>query len=84
MAVMNGDLRTFYAMTLQCRSRFILSVLRLLVSFVCRSLLVALTGHVAAARWTRIVPPVIDTLLLLSGIKPIVKRNILPFTESAC
>ncbi|ESE81627.1 invasion regulator SirB2 [Salmonella enterica] len=39
-------------------------------------------GHVlAAARWTRIVPPVIDTLLLLSGIGLIVKTHILPFTE---
>ncbi|ELI1035933.1 SirB family protein [Salmonella enterica] len=35
----------------------------------------------AAARWTRIVPPVIDTLLLLSGIGLIVKTHILPFTE---
>ncbi|APH31533.1 SirB2 family protein [Salmonella enterica] len=32
--------------------------------------------------WTRIVPPVIDTLLLLSGIGLIVKTHILPFTES--
>ncbi|EDE8666728.1 SirB family protein [Salmonella enterica subsp. enterica serovar Enteritidis] len=40
-------------------------------------------GHaLAAARWTRIVPPVIDTLLLLSGIGLIVKTHILPFTES--
>ncbi|EIJ5518694.1 SirB family protein [Salmonella enterica] len=40
-------------------------------------------GHaLAAARWTRIVPPVIDTLLLLSGIGLIVKTLILPFTES--
>lgn len=40
-------------------------------------------GHaLAAARWTRIVPPVIDTLLLLSGIELIVKTHILPFTES--
>ncbi|AMY78822.1 SirB family protein [Salmonella enterica subsp. enterica serovar Anatum] len=40
-------------------------------------------GHaLAAARWTRIVPPVIDTLLLLSGIGLIVKTYILPFTES--
>ncbi|EAN9794254.1 SirB family protein [Salmonella enterica] len=40
-------------------------------------------GHaLAAARWTRIVPPVIDTLLLLSGIGLIVKTRILPFTES--
>ncbi|EHZ1051655.1 SirB family protein [Salmonella enterica] len=39
-------------------------------------------GHaLAAARWTRIVPPVIDTLLLLSGIGLIVKTHILPFTE---
>lgn len=40
-------------------------------------------GHaLAAARWTRIAPPVIDTLLLLSGIGLIVKTYILPFTES--
>ncbi|ECB1043081.1 SirB family protein [Salmonella enterica] len=40
-------------------------------------------GHaLSAARWTRIVPPVIDTLLLLSGIGLIVKTHILPFTES--
>ncbi|ENL8209682.1 SirB family protein [Salmonella enterica] len=40
-------------------------------------------GHaLATARWTRIVPPVIDTLLLLSGIGLIVKTHILPFTES--
>ncbi|OPO99381.1 hypothetical protein BSV14_00915 [Salmonella enterica subsp. enterica serovar Enteritidis] len=40
-------------------------------------------GHaLAAARWTRIMPPVIDTLLLLSGIGLIVKTHILPFTES--
>ncbi|EAW0863413.1 SirB family protein [Salmonella enterica] len=39
-------------------------------------------GHaLAAARWARIVPPVIDTLLLLSGIGLIVKTHILPFTE---
>ncbi|ECZ8480397.1 SirB family protein [Salmonella enterica] len=39
-------------------------------------------GHaLAAVRWTRIVPPVIDTLLLLSGIGLIVKTHILPFTE---
>ncbi|EBF9277432.1 SirB family protein [Salmonella enterica] len=39
-------------------------------------------GHaLAAARWTRIVPPVIDTLLLLSGIGLIVTTHILPFTE---
>ncbi|EAB3949040.1 SirB family protein [Salmonella enterica] len=39
-------------------------------------------GHaLAAARWTRIEPPVIDTLLLLSGIGLIVKTHILPFTE---
>lgn len=36
----------------------------------------------AAARWTRIAPPVIDTLLLLSGIGLIVNTHILPFTES--
>ncbi|SQI64705.1 regulator [Salmonella enterica subsp. diarizonae] len=40
-------------------------------------------GHaLAAARWTRIAPPVIDTLLLLSGIGLIAKTHILPFTES--
>ncbi|EBH9036806.1 TPA: SirB family protein [Salmonella enterica] len=40
-------------------------------------------GHaLAAARWTRIAPPVIDTLLLLSGIGLIVKKHTLPFTES--
>ncbi|ENP3668361.1 SirB family protein [Salmonella enterica] len=39
-------------------------------------------GHaLAAARWARSVPPVIDTLLLLSGIGLIVKTHILPFTE---
>lgn len=33
------------------------------------------------ARWTRIVPPVIDTVLLLSGAGLILKTHILPFTE---
>lgn len=35
----------------------------------------------ATARWTRIVPPVIDTVLLLSGVALILKTHILPFTE---
>ncbi|WP_336220772.1 invasion regulator SirB2 [Citrobacter amalonaticus] len=35
----------------------------------------------AHARWTRRVPPFIDTLLLLSGIGLIAKTHILPFTE---
>ncbi|MBJ9238271.1 MULTISPECIES: invasion regulator SirB2 [Citrobacter] len=33
------------------------------------------------ARWTRIVPPVVDTVLLLSGVALMVKTHILPFTE---
>ncbi|WET42431.1 invasion regulator SirB2 [Citrobacter enshiensis] len=35
----------------------------------------------ATARWTRIVPPVIDTVLLLSGVALILKTHVLPFTE---
>ena len=35
----------------------------------------------AFARWTRIVPPVVDTVLLLSGIALMAKAHILPFTE---
>lgn len=35
----------------------------------------------ADARWTRVVPPVVDTFLLLSGIGLIAKTHILPFTE---
>ena len=34
----------------------------------------------ADARWTRVIPPVIDTVLLLSGIGLIAKTHILPFT----
>ncbi|MDN8598828.1 invasion regulator SirB2 [Citrobacter sp. S2-9] len=33
------------------------------------------------ARWTRIVPPVIDSALLLSGVGLLLKTHILPFTE---
>lgn len=35
----------------------------------------------AHARWTRVVPPVVDTFLLLSGVGLIAKTHILPFTE---
>ena len=35
----------------------------------------------AHARWTRVVPPVVDTFLLLSGVGLIAKMHILPFTE---
>ncbi len=35
----------------------------------------------ASARWTRILPPIIDTVLLLSGVALIAKTHILPFTE---
>ena len=35
------------------------------------------------ARWTRIVPPVVDTLLLLSGIALMAKAHILPFSGQA-
>ncbi|MET6677995.1 invasion regulator SirB2 [Citrobacter amalonaticus] len=35
----------------------------------------------ALARWTRVVPPVVDTVLLLSGVGLIAKTHILPFTE---
>lgn len=35
----------------------------------------------ASARWTRVVPPIIDTVLLLSGAGLIIKTHILPFTE---
>ena len=37
----------------------------------------------AFARWTRIVPPVVDTLLLLSGIALMAKAHILPFSGQA-
>ncbi|HAT6803722.1 invasion regulator SirB2 [Citrobacter amalonaticus] len=33
------------------------------------------------ARWTRVVPPMVDTVLLLSGVGLIAKTHILPFTE---
>lgn len=40
------------------------------------------TRHaLASARWTRVVPPLIDTVLLLSGAGLIIKTHILPFTE---
>ncbi|EGT3571671.1 SirB family protein [Citrobacter amalonaticus] len=35
----------------------------------------------AQARWTRVVPPIVDTVLLLSGVGLIAKTHILPFTE---
>lgn len=35
----------------------------------------------AHARWTRVVPPMVDTVLLLSGVGLIAKTHILPFTE---
>ncbi|WFW15075.1 invasion regulator SirB2 [Citrobacter freundii] len=38
-------------------------------------------ARLASARWTRIVPPIIDTVLLLSGVALIAKTHILPFTE---
>ena len=45
-------------------------------------------SRLACARWTRnvphfcgIVPPVVDTVLLLSGVALMVKAHILPFTE---
>ena len=38
-------------------------------------------ARLASARWTRIAPPVIDTVLLLSGVALIAKSHILPFTE---
>ncbi|HGY1165249.1 TPA: invasion regulator SirB2 [Citrobacter braakii] len=37
-------------------------------------------ARLASARWSRIVPPIIDTVLLLSGVALIVKTHILPFT----
>ncbi|MDA8497467.1 MULTISPECIES: invasion regulator SirB2 [unclassified Citrobacter] len=37
--------------------------------------------RLASARWTRILPPIIDTVLLLSGVALIAKTHILPFTE---
>ncbi len=37
----------------------------------------------AFARWTRIVPPVVDTMLLLSGIALMAKAHILPFSGQA-
>ena len=37
--------------------------------------------RLATARWTRILPPIIDTVLLLSGVALIAKTHILPFTE---
>lgn len=39
------------------------------------------TRHaLASARWTRVVPPIIDTVLLLSGAGLIIKTHILLFT----
>lgn len=38
-------------------------------------------ARLASARWTRILPPIIDTVLLLSGVALIAKTHILPFTE---
>ncbi|MDM2827043.1 invasion regulator SirB2 [Citrobacter sp. Cpo089] len=38
-------------------------------------------SRLACARWTRIVPPVVDTVLLLSGVALMVKAHVLPFTE---
>lgn len=38
-------------------------------------------ARLASARWTRIVPSIIDTILLFSGVALIVKTHILPFTE---
>ena len=35
----------------------------------------------AHARWTRVVPPIVDTVLLLTGVGLIAKTHILPFTE---
>ncbi|POT59231.1 hypothetical protein C3432_00390 [Citrobacter amalonaticus] len=35
----------------------------------------------ATARWTRVVPPIIDSVLLLSGVGLMLKTHILPFTE---
>lgn len=35
----------------------------------------------ANARWTRVVPPIVDTVLLLSGVALMAKTHILPFTE---
>ncbi|WP_420899984.1 invasion regulator SirB2 [Escherichia coli] len=41
-------------------------------------------GHPQAfARWTRIMPPVVDTVLLLSGIALMAKAHILPFSGQA-
>ncbi|HGN9371039.1 TPA: invasion regulator SirB2 [Citrobacter pasteurii] len=37
--------------------------------------------RLATSRWTRILPPIIDTVLLLSGVALIAKTHILPFTE---
>ncbi|MEB2418700.1 invasion regulator SirB2 [Citrobacter sp. R-1.5.2] len=37
--------------------------------------------RLTSARWTRILPPIIDTVLLLSGVALIAKTHILPFTE---
>ncbi|MEG0099376.1 MAG: SirB2 family protein, partial [Citrobacter sp.] len=37
-------------------------------------------ARLASARWTRVIPPVIDTVLLLSGVALIAKTHILPFT----
>ncbi|HEI8291207.1 TPA: SirB family protein [Citrobacter koseri] len=40
------------------------------------------TRHaLASACWTRVVPPITDTVLLLSGAGLIIKTHILPFTE---
>ena len=38
-------------------------------------------ARLARARWTRIVPPVVDTVLLVSGVALMIKTHILPFTE---
>ena len=40
-------------------------------------------SRLACARWTRIVPPVVDTMLLLSGIALMAKAHILPFSGQA-
>ncbi len=41
-------------------------------------------GHsLAFARWTRVLPPVIDTVLLFSGVALMAKAHILPFSGQA-
>ena len=37
----------------------------------------------AFARWTRVLPPVIDTVLLFSGVALMAKAHILPFSGQA-